>query len=1247
MQAGKNHRLTRHAITRRRHRRICFEQLEHRLVLSTFSVINMNDAGPDSLRQAILDANANPGPDTIAFNIPGAGPHTIQPLSALPTVTDPVVLDATTQSGYAGTPLIELDGSLAGVGVDGLHITAGDSTVRGFAINRFQSAPFVGNGITLEGGGGNVVQANFIGTDTSGTIALGNENDGVFIRNSSNNLIGTDGDGIADAAERNVISGNSDHGIGFRSSNSGNRIAGNFIGTDRSGTLALVNGSTGVSISPGSIGNIVGTDGSDDAFNSNERNLIAASGPNVYAVSVYGDDSIVAGNYIGTDVTGKTQLITGFGGVFVGGDAVIVGTNGDGIADTVEGNVIAGRTFYGVHMYSTEHSVVAGNLIGTDATGTVAIPNYQGIFVDGSSHFNTIGTNGDGVSDALERNVISGNTQQGIIITRGDAHDNVIAGNFIGTDATGTMPLGNGREGIHIAGNPTFGSPHDNLIGTDADGVADAAERNIISANSQGIDLGQSPDNVIAGNYVGTDVTGTVDLGNGTGIKVSTGSHRTLIGTNGDGVNDVAERNVIAGNNGGIAVGSANDLVVAGNFIGTDVSGTQPLANGNGISFSSGTALHARVGTNADGVADTAEANVISANAEEGVGIRAGHANHTIAGNFIGTDLTGTVNLGNGHDGVKLLDGVTGHTIGGTSPASGNVIAFNGLDGVALRSTAGSGNAILGNAIFDNGELGIDLDDDGVTLNDPGDGDAGPNNLQNFPVITSASSGGGSTTVAGQLNSAPSTTFRLEFFFSPAADPSGFGEGQTLLGFANVTTDAAGNVSFAAVLPATAPPGHVVTATATDPAGNTSEFSAPAAIPLNQPPEIAAQSFEIAENRTAVGTVAADDPDLPDDTLTFSLTGNGPDDAHFAITAGGALRFVAAPDFENPTDVGGTAGDNVYLVEVEVEDDAGDTAVAVMSVSVLNQASITGTVFVDVNKNGVYEANEPGVDGVLIELLDELGAPALDDLAAPITATTSGGGFYLFEDLDPGVYQVFENHPSGVDDGPELLGTLGGTVVANETMQLTLDRTDAADYVFAELGQEVASGDTATIGFWQNKHGQELIIQGGAALAGWLTSNFGNVFGNAFSDGSGDDGAEVASFFKNELFKQKGKKSASGPAKVDAQFMGVALATYFTSSNLAGNVAASYGFHVTATGIGTKVVNVGSHGAAFGVSDGTDLTIMQLLLATNELTDQPDNLAGAARLYDTNGDGIIDNLEAALRAMANEVYAAINEEGDF
>lgn len=405
---------------------------------------------------------------------------------------------------------------------------------------------------------------------------------------------------------------------------------------------------------------------------------------------------------------------------------------------------------------------------------------------------------------------------------------------------------------------------------------------------------------------------------------------------------------------------------------------------------------------------------------------------------------------------------------------------------------------------------------------------------------------------------------------------------------------------------------------------------------INVAPSLADAAFEIEENSPngmVLGMISGTDPG--DDLLTYSIVG-GTGSTAFTIDANsGQITVADATQLDYETTPS-------FTLEVQVEDDDNATDAATVTINLLNQASITGTVLVDVNRNGLYEANEPGIDGITIELLDENGVPVLDTQNNPVTAITSDGGFYLFEDLNPGTYQLCEVQPTGVDDGVEILGSLGGMIPANDMMRLTLERIDATDYIFAELGQSVASGDTATIGFWQNKHGQALIRQGGATLADWLTNNFGNVFGDTFIGGDGDD---VASFYRDQLFRQKSQKSA-GPAKADAQFMAVALATYFTSSNLAGNVASAYGFNVTDTGIGTKLVNIGDNGTAFSVSNGTDLTIMQLLLATDNLTDQPDSLSGSARIYDLNGDGEIEEYEAVLRRLANDVFSSINEQGD-
>jgi hypothetical protein len=252
---------------------------------------------------------------------------------------------------------------------------------------------------------------------------------------------------------------------------------------------------------------------------------------------------------------------------------------------------------------------------------------------------------------------------------------------------------------------------------------------------------------------------------------------------------------------------------------------------------------------------------VISNNATYGINLNGANSN-TIEGNIIGADVTGTVAMGNTLDGVHLTTAV-GNIIGGTAARTANIIAFNGAggtggnaaEGIHISDSMSVNNSFLRNSIFSNVQLGIELGNGLVTTNDPCNVNPGPNNLQNYPVLTTATSNGASTTVHGMLNSTASTTFRIEFFSNAMCDPSGFGEGQTFLGAASVTTNSSCNVTFLVTLPAastttvtsslnpstqgtavtftatvrsasTGTVGKRITATATDPHGNTSEFSA-------------------------------------------------------------------------------------------------------------------------------------------------------------------------------------------------------------------------------------------------------------------------------------------------------------------------------------------------------------------------------------------------------------------------------------
>jgi hypothetical protein len=413
-----------------------------------------------------------------------------------------------------------------------------------------------------------------------------------------------------------------------------------------------------------------------------------------------------------------------------------------------------------------------------------------------------------------------GSTVRGLVINRFSSSGiymlthggNTVTGCFVGTDPEGTAALPNG-EGIVVQ------SGDGNNIGGST-----AAERNIISGNKgpAGVHL-LSAFNLVQGNFVGTDRSGKNALGNTVaGINVGGGfaANNTIGGTT------PGAGNIISGNsNQGIATftNGVINLTVQGNFIGVDVTGTAGLGNatiGVHLGGSFDPALPALIGGSATGAG-----NIIGANGTRGIYII--QTNVVVQGNHIGTDLSGTVNLGNSQSGVETQVNAES-LIGGEGPGEGNTIAFNGA-GSPEGSNAGvliySGtHSILGNAIYSNVGLGIDFNNDGVTPNDAGDADTGANNLQNFPKISAVTVAGGNVTISGSLNSTPSTAFRLEFFSNSSADPSGFGEGQTFLGFVDVTTDPGGNATFNVTLPFTGS-FNVVTATATDGDGNSSEFS--------------------------------------------------------------------------------------------------------------------------------------------------------------------------------------------------------------------------------------------------------------------------------------------------------------------------------------------------------------------------------------------------------------------------------------
>ncbi|HWT02707.1 MAG TPA: Calx-beta domain-containing protein [Pyrinomonadaceae bacterium] len=281
---------------------------------------------------------------------------------------------------------------------------------------------------------------------------------------------------------------------------------------------------------------------------------------------------------------------------------------------------------------------------------------------------------------------------------------------------------------------------------------------------------------------------------------------------------------------------NAGGNLIEGNFIGTSADGTKASANAAGVVIDNSS-------NNTVGGTTPAARNLISGNTAGGVLVSGDSSGNKVRGNLIGTKADGTGALGNGqadsegpNGGVLIDSGANthGNVVGGTEAGAGNVIAFNYGGGVVItgaQSSAG-GNAVLSNNVFSNPALdggthglGIDLGFDGATPNDAGDGDAGVNDSQNSPVLTSAVTDAASTVIQGTLDSTPNTEFRLEFFSNGACDGSGGGEGQTFIGSKNVTTGGDGQAAFSFTPAHTLAGNQVVTATATGPGDNTSEFS--------------------------------------------------------------------------------------------------------------------------------------------------------------------------------------------------------------------------------------------------------------------------------------------------------------------------------------------------------------------------------------------------------------------------------------
>jgi hypothetical protein len=464
----------------------------------------------------------------------------------------------------------------------------------------------------------------------------------------------------------------------------------------------------------------------------------------------------------------------------------------------VRGLAINGFQLSGIHILTGGHHTIEGNRIGTDPGGGVTFRNAFGIYCQ-----DTV-SNLIGGTTTASRNIISGNGIGVNLQVRTSGTQ--VLGNYIGTDATGTSAVPNTTDGVNCSGDY-------NRIGGSAPGMGNLISGNLATA----IDL-IGTGTVIQGNMIGLDATGEGALpNNGYGILVRTFGDGTRIGGSASG-----EGNVIACSAQGQGVhvnlnAVGEPIAIEGNRIGTNAAGTAARPNAYG-----GVAV--MVGPARIGGPEPGQGNTISGNDGYGIGLLAFNTTGSVVmGNLIGIGADGTTPVPNNGPGVS----VTGddHGVGGQQPGQGNRIAHNFGAGVSVGQFADR-DRISGNFIHGNTGLGIDLHPFGVSANDAGDADTGGNGRLNFPVIAAVATGYAETTVTGTYSSAANSSYTLEFFHGPWADPTGYGEGEEWLGSCAVSTDATGSTSFECVLPAAVPDAFAVTATSRDASGNTSEFCA-------------------------------------------------------------------------------------------------------------------------------------------------------------------------------------------------------------------------------------------------------------------------------------------------------------------------------------------------------------------------------------------------------------------------------------
>lgn len=1019
--------------------------LEPRRLFTVFTVTSNADAGVGSLRAAITNANANVGADAIHFNL-ASGQRKISVTSALPAVTGVTTIDGTTQAGYAGTPLVWLDGSGVTLGAaDGLRLSADNSSVSGLAVTGFVN----GAGVRLSGS-----------TDSVTKSVIGNEPSGTDLTGSFGNQYGVELDGTAATVNFNVISGNISAQV-YADGALFPVISNNLIGTDVTGTAGVASYAAYGVLALNSQGVEIG--GADASL----ANTISGNG--VDAVRFVGGNSLsVDYNFIGTDITGAFAIGNGGSGVSTDG----------AIAITVSHNVISASGGDGIQFSNSEITAVVGNLIGLDATGSTTIDGNSAVLGNLGNGINILGAGNSqtiGQSDSFSRNVIAGSFGDGVRVSLNATDTASIDGNYIGTDATGLIALpnlgngitiisgdvdilnnvvsGNAANGIQLAGGTRVGG---NLIGVGPDGVTPVPNAGDgIAAYGDGNIIGFDDAYGYDGNVIANNLGNGVTVVNGVKNRISRNSiHDNYYGIElgyGNGVIQNDSLGHIGPNNfqnfpvlatattdaGMVTFDGTLHVLVAGTYTVEFFSAALPDMTGYGqgktyLGSVSVVVGASGVGTVSGTYAVPAGENVFMVTAIDADGNTSQFSADINGQAAVGpvlvdtaTSLSSNANPSSFGQGVTFTALVSAAT--GTAVPQGSITFTEGTVTLGVVTVSPTGTAQLVLSGLSTGHHSVVATYSGLTLGDGSGFNPSASSVFDQNVVAAATA----TTVSSSAN--PSGYLSTVSFtanvavLAPGAGVAGgvvqFFDGTTLLGQESLTNGVA-VLTTSTLLPGT----HNVTASYL----GSSDFNGSLSALLGQLVNQAATTTSV------VSSVA--DP-LLGDSVTFTATVAGP------LGTTGVVGFFDGATLLGYGTLGGgvatlttsalTAGShNITAIYGGDAQSAGSTSAPLVQ-SVLTASTISGYVYNDVNNNGLFDAGDNGLYNISLTLT------GVNDRGQSVTSTvtTTAGGLFTFTGLRPSGptgYTITESVPVDYLASQSTIGSQGGVAAAGSFSGLVI-----------------------------------------------------------------------------------------------------------------------------------------------------------------------------------------------------------------